>query len=148
MGRQRSTLQGLYARGGYTIYDGTTLTQHQLDAIATRLYPCAGVVALPLQEKTFWGAHIVAATYKQLFHNKYPMKNMGIGLQLEGQCFKPVITWIAATIKATSSKFCNMATNVSIINLNLHIKRLNYLLHTHSEKKHSSCFDRGQRVCS
>ena len=134
--------------GGYTINDGATLIQSKLDEIASCSHPLAldqtkaflchepyaACTPLPLNEKKFCGNDMVLATYHQLAHQTYPMRNMtGLGPQLQGQCFKPVITFLTATIKVTSSEFCDTATYVSITMLNQHINTHKYLLHKESD---------------
>ena len=129
--------------GGYTIVGGASLDQSMLDKIGAHAHPRASnltkrflcmepnaeYVSLPLKIKRFCGSDRVYSTYNQVVHSCYLMKDLtGLAPRLEGQCFIPVITWIAGNIKITSATFRDYATDVSSKILNRHIIRNGYYL--------------------
>ena len=83
----------------------------------------------PLREKQFRGRERVSATYRQLAHSRYLMKNLtGMAPQLEGQCFMPAITWAAGTVTVTAAWFRSFVTHVSPRMLMTHIFPRGYFL--------------------
>ena len=135
-------------RGGYTVVGGPSLNQAMLDKISAQAHPnsskmtrrllCTEPYAecthFPVKEKNFCGRDRVSVTYEQVAHGRYLMKNMtGLAPQLEGQCFKPVITWMAGTIAITSAMFRGFATYVTVKMLKGHIISRGYCLR--KEKK-------------
>ena len=113
---------------GFTIIGEPSLDQAMLDKISARPHPNASnqtrqllmtvthtaCTDFPLKEKKFCGRDRVSVLYKQVAHGRYLMKNLtGLAPQLEGQYFKPVITWMAGTITITSAMFRGFATYVS-----------------------------------
>ena len=129
--------------GGHSVVGGPTLSQPLLDSIAGLAHPRAPSLArtfpgtklhearmeFPLREKQFRGRERVSATYRQLAHSRYLMKNLtGMAPQLEGQCFMPAITWAAGTVTVTAAWFRSFATHVSPRMLMTHIFPRGYFL--------------------
>ena len=127
--------------GGYSVVGGPTLSQPMLDSIAGLAHPSASSLTrrslgtklhrmeFPLREKQFRGRERVSATYRQLAHSRYLMKNLtGLAPRLEGQCFMPAITWAAGTVKVTAAWFRSCVTHVSPKVLMTHIFPRGYFL--------------------
>ena len=129
--------------GAYSVVGGPTLSQPVLDSIAglahprapslTRTFPGTKLhearTGFPLREKQFRGRERVSATYRQLAHSRYLMKNLtGMAPQLEGQCFMPAITWAAGTVTVTAAWFRSCVTHVSPKMLMTHIFPRGYFL--------------------
>lgn len=144
--------------GRFTIVGGSSLDQSMLDGIGAHAHPRASkltkralsmephaeCVSFPLKIKRFRGSDRVSTTYHQVAHSCYLMKDLtGLAPQLEGQCFMPVITWIAGNIKITSATFRDYATDVSSSILNDHIIGNGYYLERETKANAGELFMSG-----